>query len=104
MVVKGFKIQLIVDHTGNIANETVRAILLSCEHDRLFSLCTSDYAEAMTYFPKDLTARHTNGGVFTYDSAENFLDSIKLTLLAYPIFYQQTNQLTDVNICKKISE
>lgn len=102
MVVKGLKIGLIVDHTVNIANETVKAILLACEHDHIFSLCTDDYELAMVFFPKELTARHTNGQVFTYDCAENFIDSIKLTLLAYPVFYQQTNQLTDVNIRKQI--
>ena len=41
---------------------------------------------AMIYNPANMKALHTNGEIFTYDNPENFTDSIRLTLIAYPKF------------------
>lgn len=86
MKTKYGQIKVIVDHTGKIDDTTVRDILHHCQHNQTFALVTEDDSEAMVYFPKHLTARHTNGEVFTYNNVENFIDSIKLTLLSYPTF------------------
>jgi hypothetical protein len=80
------RIKLITDHTGRVADQTVKDILTHLQHNKTFALTTEDDAEAMVYFPKELTARHTNGQDFVYNSPENYIDSIKLTLLAYPVF------------------
>lgn len=84
MQTKYGRITLITDHTGK--DQTVKDILSHLQHNKTFALATEDNAEAMVYFPKDLTARHTNGEKFVYPSVENYIDSIKLTLLAYPVF------------------
>lgn len=86
MKTKCGQIKVIVDHTGKIDDHTVRDILNACQHNQVFALASADNTEAMVYFPRDLVARHTNGEVFTYTCAENFIDSIKLTLLGYPTF------------------
>jgi len=86
MQTKYGKIKLVLDHTGKVAQQTVKDILSHLEHNKTFALATDDDMEAMVYFPKDLTARHTNGETFRYQSVENLIDSINLTLLAYPVF------------------
>lgn len=86
MKTKYGKVKLIVDHTGKLDDHTVKDILTHIQHNKRFALATPDEDQAMVYFPKELTARHTNGTDFIYTCIENFIDSIKLTLLSYPVF------------------
>lgn len=84
-----------MNHKGRVHPDTIKSILRYCQHNKTFSLTDDEYSAAMVYFPGDLMARHTNGDVFKYESVENFIDGINLTLSVYPVFISQINQLKE---------
>lgn len=86
MITKYGRIKLITDHSAYISPETVKDIFTHIERNIPFALITPDDTEAMIFFPAQLTARHTNKEVFTYDCMENFIDAIKFTLYEYRKF------------------
>ena len=81
-------IELITDYPKN--DHVIRQIVRHLQEGKIFALA-ADVEEgenmvAMIYNPKNMKALHTNGEIFTYNTPENFTDSIRLTLIAYPKF------------------
>lgn len=88
MKTKYGNINLITEYPKN--DHIIRQIVSHLQENKIFALAAESEAGedlcAMIYNPSNMKALHTNGEVFIYLCAENFLDSIRLTLIAYPKF------------------
>lgn len=89
-------IKLITDYPKN--DHVIRQIVKHLKEGKLFALAADaeegECMAAMIYNPKTMKALHTNGEIFTYNTPENFTDSIRLTLIAYPKFVSEDKFLT----------
>ena len=90
-------ITLLTDYPKN--DHIIRQIVDHLKENKIFALCADvnegEDMAAMIYNPKNMKALHTNGDLFTYDTPENFTDSIRLTLIAYPKFMSGDKFLND---------
>lgn len=80
-------IKLITDDTL-VHKKTMLAINNAVRNNKPFALGYQEGSDkgAMIFNPANLSAVHTDGGVFTYSNWENFSDAVRLTLIAYPLF------------------
>lgn len=85
---KGKNIKLITD-ASYIAEKTINQIVQHIKDGKVFALAYQEGHDkgALVFNPKTLFAAHTDGVTkIQYNCFENFIDAVRLTLIAYPVF------------------
>jgi len=96
--VRQVRVEILPDKLG-VTPGIAKGIQNACQHKRMFVIYSE--TQAISFDPETLTS-HTKGMDMKYDNAMDFLNGVKLSLVACNKLYIEPKQLTNANLRKRI--
>jgi len=97
--VRQVRVEILPDKLG-VTPEIAKGIQDACQHKTMFVLYSE--TECIVFDPASLTSTDSSKTFIKYDNAIDFLNGVKLSLVACNKLYVEPKQLTNANLRKRI--